>query len=155
MTVVYKLIIGVVIKRVYAIGAGAGIALAIGSRATAAIKPPCNSVSCVAPTSLDDGIQQHLRRSFLQLRMICNRPLEWVVLPFDLAFDRNIWKSERTGQNRLLHSTALMTKEIVECSRWKYSHHEPLPPILATRIRGRRLKPARARWLCGRGRHAC
>ncbi len=51
-------------------------------------------MNCVARTSLDDAIQRHLPRSSFQLRMICNKACEWTVA---LAFDRDNWKSERTG----------------------------------------------------------
>src|ERR1700694_4246355 len=107
---------GALMKRIYAIGSSTGIVLATRSRALAAdlpaslpVKAPRHSVSCVARTSLGDAIKQYLPRYFFHLRMTCNKAGEWMVASFDLVFDRNNWKSERTARDRWLHFISLMT----------------------------------------------
>jgi high affinity Mn2+ porin len=76
----------------------------------------CRSVSCVARASLADGIQRHRPRSAFQLRMICNKAWQRVGPPFDQTFDRNIWRSGQTRQDRQLHFISLMAVRRHGCS---------------------------------------
>src|ERR1700682_4744473 len=47
--------------------------------------------------------------------MTCNKAWEWMVSPFDLAFDRKNWKSDRTGPDRSLDFISLMTARRHDC----------------------------------------
>jgi hypothetical protein len=81
-------------KPIYVDGKSTGFVVATDLAAIAAELPPepANVIpsNCVARTSLCDGIQQHLLRSFFRLRMTCNSAWGWLVRLVDLTLTTTI-----------------------------------------------------------------
>lgn len=80
-------------KPIYAYGKSTGFVAATDLAAIVAELPPGPTnviLYCVARTSLCDGIQQQLLRSFFRLRMTCNSAWGWLVGLVDLTLTTTI-----------------------------------------------------------------